>query len=141
MKQIPLAFERLFADEMLRRSREFLGRIRTRRPVRMFAPDPVPEEVIENCIRAASRAPSGANQQPWRFVVVTDPRVKHQIRVAAEAEERENTPNPMGFLQRILDRPPNERPFLLIPAGYPAPGATVPDIAKKPLEDVLVRVR
>lgn len=218
MNHLPFAFERLPAGEMLRRSREFLDRIGTRRSVRFFSPDPVPEEVIANCVRAASLAPSGANQQPWRFVVVTDPEVKRQIRVAAEEEERENyerrfpqewlaelapfgtdwhkefletapvlivvfridygldgdtrrkhyyvqesvglasgfllaalhwsglvslthTPNPMGFLQRILHRPPNERPFLLIPVGYPAGNATVPDISRKPLEEVLVRVR
>jgi iodotyrosine deiodinase len=217
-KQIPLEFERLSADEQVRRSREFLDRVRARRTVRSFSPEPVPIEVIENAIRAAALAPSGANQQPWRFVVVGDPAVKRRIRLAAEAEERENyehrfpqswldalepfgtdwhkefleaapylivmfridygieeeggetrkvkhyyvqesvgiaagvlltalhwaglatlthTPSPMGFLAEILERPANERPFLLIPAGYPAPDATVPAIAKKRLDEVM----
>ncbi|MBL8233459.1 MAG: nitroreductase family protein [Bryobacterales bacterium] len=217
MKHIPFEFERLPADEMLRRSEEFLERIRTRRSLRFFSADPIPDGVIETCIRTASFAPSGANQQPWRFVVVTDPEVKHRIRIAAENEERENyerrfpdewlaelaqfgtdwhkefleiapalivvfridygldgdrkrkhyyvqesvglacgfllaalhwcglvtlthTPNPMGFLQQILERPANERPFLLIPVGYPSSDATVPEITKKPLEDVMVRI-
>lgn len=217
MKHNPFEFERLPADEMLRRSQEFLERIRTRRSLRFFSADPIPGGVIENCILTASLAPSGANQQPWRFVVVTDPEVKHRIRIAAENEERENyerrfpdewlaelaqfgtdwhkefleiapalivvfridygldgdrkrkhyyvqesvglacgfllaalhwsglvtlthTPNPMGFLQQILERPANERPFLLIPVGYPSSDATVPEITKKPLDDVMVRI-
>ncbi len=187
----------------------------SRRSVRYFSPDPVPFELIENAIRCASRAPSGANQQPWRFVVVQSPDTRRRIREAAEAEERASyesrfpdewlqalaplgtdwhkeflevapflivvfridyglvgerktkhyyvqesvgiasgfllaalhisglatlthTPSPMGFLAEILDRPKNERPFLLIPVGYPAVDATVPDIGKKPLEEVMV---
>jgi len=186
-----------------------------RRTVRAFSAAPVPLELIENAIRCASLAPSGANQQPWRFVVVTDPRIKREIRLAAEAEERENydhrfpeewlealralgtdwrkefleiapylivvfridfgldgdrkikhyyvqesvgiavgfllaalhiaglatlthTPSPMGFLQKILSRPANERPFVLIPVGYPAPDAQVPALTKKSLTDVMV---
>lgn len=61
-----------------------------RRSVRFIAPDPVRLELIENAIRCASLAPSGANQQPWKFVVVKDPAIKRQIRAAAEAEERES---------------------------------------------------
>jgi nitroreductase len=197
----------------------FLGRIRTRRSVRHFSPEPVPIELIEDAIRCASTAPSGANQQPWRFIVVRNEEVKRRIRAAAEAEERENyeqrfpdewlqalepigtywrkeyleiapfliavfridyglepgspggrrvkhyyvgesvgiatgillaalhwaglatlvhTPSPMAFLREILERPPNERPFVLIPVGYPAADATVPVITKKPLEEVMV---
>jgi iodotyrosine deiodinase len=179
---------------------------------------PVPVEIIEECIRVAASAPSGANQQPWRFVVVSDAAVKREIRIAAEAEERENyerrfpeewlaalapfgtdwhkefleiapylivvfridygvgedeekvkhyyvsesvgiatgfllvalqmaglaslthTPNPMGFLGRICKRPSNERAFLLIPVGYPAEGAMVPDLRKKSIEEVMVRI-
>lgn len=86
----PLDFERLSPDEALTRSREFLARMRTRRTVRDFSPDPVPYELIENAIAAAASAPSGANQQPWTFVVVSDPAVKQQIRAAAEAEEKES---------------------------------------------------
>lgn len=213
-----LEFERLEPDSQLEASRAFLARLAKRRTVREFSSEPVPFELIANAIRAASLAPSGANQQPWRFVVVTDPDIKRQIRDAAEAEERENyesrfpgewlqalaplgtdwhkpfleiapflivvfridygmdeadpdrrikhyyvqesvgiacgfllaalhlsglatlthTPSPMGFLSRILDRPANERPFLLIPVGYPAPDAQVPVIEKKPLEEVMV---
>ena len=187
----------------------------TRRTVRDFSPEPVPYGLIEQAIRTAATAPSGANQQPWHFVVVADPSIKKQIREAAEAEEKENyehrfppewlealapfgtdankpfletapylivvfacnhgltpagekikhyyvqesvgiatgfllaalhlaglatlthTPSPMGFLTKILRRPANERPFVLIPVGYPAPGAQVPDLTKKPLSELL----
>ncbi len=213
----PLNFETLPPDEQLRRSREFVRAMATRRTVRSFSPEPVPAEIIENAIRVAALAPSGANQQPWRFVVVSHPEIKRQIREAAEAEERENyerrfpqewldalaalgtdwhkeflevapylivvfridygldgerkikhyyvqesvgiavgfllaalhlsglatlthTPSPMGFLQKILKRPANERPFVLIPVGYPAAGAEVPKIAKKSLPDVLIHI-
>jgi iodotyrosine deiodinase len=211
----PLRFERLSNGEQRLASQEFFEKIRTRRSVRQFSSEPVPLEVIENAIRCAASAPSGANQQPWRFVVVSDPAIKRQIRLAAEAEEKENyerrfpdqwlqalaelgtdwhkefletapylivvfridygldgnrrrkhyyvqesvgiavgfllvalhlsglatlthTPSPMNFLCRILDRPENERPYVLIPVGYPAPGATVPAIRKKDLGEVMV---
>lgn len=217
LPQVPLAFRRLPGDEQLRAVRAFFERMRERRTVRAFSPEPVPYETIEWAIRTAGTAPSGANQQPWRFVVVTDPEIKRRIREAAEHEERENyerrfpedwlgaiaplgtdwhkefleiapvlivifrldyglegerkikhyyvnesvgiaagfllaalhlsglatlthTPSPMGFLAKILDRPPNERPYLLIPVGYPAEGARVPEIEKKALEEILVRV-
>lgn len=186
-----------FADTMARR-----------RTVRDFAPDPVPAEVIEAAIRAAATAPSGANLQPWRFVVLTDPALKRRLREAAEAEEREfygrrasdewlaalaplgtdwhkpflevapvvivvfeihrprpyyvkesvgiavglllatlhqaglatltHTPSPMRFLNEVCERPPEERAFAVIPVGYPAQGAQVPDIVRKPLTEVLV---
>jgi iodotyrosine deiodinase len=214
---VPLEFERLSADEQLARSREFLERMSTRRSVREFSREPVEFELIENAIAAAGTAPSGANQQPWTFVVVSDPEVKREIRAAAEAEEREayehrmteewlraleplgtdwrkphiedapyvivafeqaygldgdrrwkhyyakesvglavglllaslhlaglatltHTPSPMGFLARLLERPRNERPYVLVPVGYPAPDAEVPDLARKPLAEILVRV-
>jgi iodotyrosine deiodinase len=86
---IPLEFERLPSDEQLARSREFLERMRTRRSVREFSQEPVPFELVANAIATAGTAPSGANQQPWTFVVVSDSAVKHEIRLAAEAEERE----------------------------------------------------
>ncbi|GAB4458386.1 MAG: nitroreductase family protein [Anaerolineae bacterium] len=219
----PLVFEHLSPDAQRARSRAFLEWMRTRRSVRDFSTAPVPFELIENAVAAAATAPSGANQQPWTFVVVSDPAVKRQIRDAAEAEEKESyarrmsdewreaiaplgtdwrkphledapylivvfrhayglrtdpvsgeavrvkhyyteesvgiavgmllcslhlaglatlthTPSPMGFLSAILERPPNERPYLIIPVGYPADGATVPAITKKPLDEVLVRV-
>ena len=212
---VPLEFHRLPADEALAASRELLRKMRTRRTVRDFSPEPVPFELIENAIRLAGSAPSGANQQPWRFVVVQDADLKRRIRLAAEAEERESyqhrmppdwldalaplgtswekpfletapclivvfrldygldgdrkikhyyvqesagiaagfllaalhlsglatlthTPSPMGFLTEILERPRNERPFLLIPVGYPVADAVVPAITKKPLEEILL---
>lgn len=218
----PLVFERLQPDEQLARSRGFLETMRKRRTVRDFARDAVPFELIENAIATAGTAPSGANQQPWTFVVVSNPEIKRQIRVAAEAEEKESyenrmsqewldalaplgtdwhkphleeapylivvfrqayglkndpqtgeplkikhyyseesvgiavgllltslhlaglatlthTPNPMGFLSEILQRPPNERAYVVIPVGYPAPDAEVPVIGKKPLNTIMVR--
>jgi iodotyrosine deiodinase len=217
-KHIPLVFPRLPVDEQMRASRDFLSRMSGRRSVRSFSPEPVPSELIENAIRCASLAPSGANQQPWRFIVVQDPVIKRQIREAAEAEERESyehrmpaewlealaplgtdwhkaflevapylivvfridfglaqgpegerkvkhyyvqesvgiatgfllaalhmsglatlthTPSPMGFLTSILGRPQNERPFVLIPVGFPSRDATVPAIPRKTLAEVM----
>lgn len=220
---LPIPYEHPWrsSDEQLRASRDFLATMTRRRTVRDFAPTPVPFELIENAVRAAASAPSGANQQPWSFVVVSDPELKRRLREAAEAEERESyerrmsqewldalaplgtdwhkphitdapyvivvfeqpyglaespdgvtkvkhyyvkesvgiavgfllaslthaglctlthTPSPMGFLASLLGRPSNERPYLLIPVGYPAEGATVPAITKKPLEEVLVHL-
>lgn len=214
---IPYRPERLPEDEMLRRARDFHAEMDRRRSVRDFSPDPVPRELIELALRAASTAPSGAHRQPWKFVVVGDPSLKREIRAAAEAEEHESyvggrmpadwlealaplgtgwekpyleivpwivvvfeelyglepdgrkrknyypkesvgiacglfiaalhrmglatlthTPSPMAFLSRILDRPANEKPFILFPVGYPAPDAEVPDIRRKGLEEVAV---
>jgi nitroreductase len=183
-----------------------------RRSIREFDSRPIPDGVLREAVRAAASAPSGANVQPWRFVVVTDPATKQTLRRAAEDEEHEfytrragrewlaalaplgtdwrkpfletapavivvfevhkgpdaprpyyvkesvgiavgfllaalhraglatltHTPSPMRFLNQILDRPPHERGFLLVPVGYPADDASVPDIARKPLADVLV---
>jgi nitroreductase len=74
--------------EMRRRAATFYNEVRRRRTVREFSDRPVPRDVIENCIRAAGTAPSGANLQPWRFVVVSDPELKRRIREAAEEEEK-----------------------------------------------------
>src|SRR5918912_1749114 len=212
----PLAFARLEPEDALQRSRAFLELMQTRRSVRHFSADPVAWELIENALRTAGTAPSGANQQPWSFVVVGDPAVKAEIREAAEHEERllyeqrasqeylgaiepigtdwikphiteapyvivvfeqsygfnddgskrkhyyvresvgiatgfllaslhaaglatlTHSPSPMGFLSRILERPENERPFVLIPVGYPAPDAEVPDLERKPLDEIAV---
>lgn len=208
---------RLTEAEALARSQEHLESMRTRRSVRRFAPDAVPRALIENALRVAASAPSGANQQPWTFVVVTNEAVKQRIRAAAEHEEellyrerasdeylgaiepigtnaskphlteapcliavfeqawrwedgekrkhyyvRESVgiavgfllaalhlsglaalthaPSPMGFLREILERPENERPFLLVPVGYPAQDAEVPRLEKKALADVAVFV-
>jgi nitroreductase len=85
----PLRFQRLPAEERLRPTSSFFQTMSTRRTVRSFSPEPVPFVLIETAIKAAVTAPSGANQQPWRFVVVSNPEVKRQIREAAEVEERE----------------------------------------------------
>ncbi len=212
----PLDFDRLSPVEQSRRSAEFLARMLKRRSVRHFSSQPVPFELIANAIRVAGSAPSGANQQPWTFVVISDPHLKREIRHAAEAEEKESyerrmspewlaalaplgtdwrkphiedapyvivvfrqaygisaegkrvmhyyseesvgiavgfllaalhiaglatlthTPSPMKFLARILDRPPNERAYVLIPVGYPAAEAEVPAISKKALDEIML---
>jgi iodotyrosine deiodinase len=211
---IPLDTREYLPDEMSARAAEFAAEMARRRSVRSFSNRPVPRGVIEDCLRAAGSAPSGANMQPWRFIVVTDPDVKRQIREAAEAAERAfyeqragdewldalaplgtdwqkpfleiapvliaifaqsyglgqdgrkirhyyvqesvgiaagllvaalhhaglatltHTPSPMAFLGRILARPANERPFLLLVAGYPAPDTRVPDIRRKELNEI-----
>ena len=185
-----------------------------RRTVRHFSEAAVDRNVIEECLLVAGSAPSGANLQPWHFVVVSDPAIKRRFATARKKEEREfyhgrapqewldalaplgtddqkpfletapyliaifaqsygvlpdgrkvknyyvqesvgiatgmlitaihhaglvsltHTPSPMGFLNAILNRPPNEKPYLLLVVGYPAEGARVPDIGKKPLEEI-----
>ncbi|NOT29878.1 MAG: nitroreductase family protein [Planctomycetes bacterium] len=86
---MPLSMPRRPNDELLARARVFRETLATRRSVREFASEPVPLDVLDECIRAAGSAPSGANRQPWTFVLVSDPATKHAIRVGAEAEERE----------------------------------------------------
>ena len=83
------AYQAYPADEMRERARWFYRDIARRRSVREFDTRPIPGEVIEQCLLAAGTAPSGANQQPWHFAVITDPEKKRKIRLAAEAEERE----------------------------------------------------
>lgn len=200
--------------EMQQRATEFRADLQRRRTVRDFADRPVPRAIIEECLRAAGTAPSGANMQPWHFVAVSNPVLKRRIRAAAEAEEREfyqnrapqewldalaplgtddqkpfletapyliaifaqahgvapdgskikhyyvsesvgiatgmliaaihraglasltHTPSPMKFLNEILERPSNERPFLLLVVGYPATDAQVPAITKKDLNQI-----
>lgn len=100
-QSIPLAFEHLTPEEQHRRSEEFLARMRTRRTVRDFSSQPVPFDLIKNAVATAGTAPSGANQQPWTFVVVSNAAMKKRIREAAEAEERENYDNRMS--QEWLD--------------------------------------
>jgi len=85
----PLNFHEYAPDEMVTRSAEFLAELRQRRTVRDFSSRAVSKQVIVDCITAAGTAPSGANLQPWHFVVVTDPALKSRIRQAAEVEERE----------------------------------------------------
>ncbi len=217
MDEIPLDFVRRPEAEMRREAARFLERMRSRRSVRCFSSDPIPERVLEDCLAVAGRAPSGANQQPWHFALVQGPEVKQRIRLAAEAEEREfyesrapqdwldaldhlgtdarkpfletapaliavfqkskvvddegregktyypkesvglacgfliaalhhaglasltHTPSPMKFLNEILDRPPTEKPFLLLVVGYPADGCQVPKISTKELSETVSR--
>lgn len=214
-EMIPLStYQQYSTEEMLTRSAEFADFLNRRRTVRHFSDRPVSRELIENCIRAAGTAPSGANMQPWRFVIISSPEVKHTIRLAAEEEERDfythrapkewlealaplgtdsekpfletapyliaifaekngtlpdgrtvkhyyvsesvgiatgmlitalhraglvsltHTPSPMNFLNEILSRPSNEKPFLLLVVGYPADDAVVPNIQRKTLEEI-----
>lgn len=205
--------QQLMEGESLYRSREYLNFFQERRSVREFSNKDVPFEIIKNIVMTAASAPSGANKQPWKFIIVKDPEIKKQIRIAAEAEEKENyerrfpddwledlnqfgtdwhkefletapylivifkvsydvegdkqkknyyvsescgiatgflltaihnaglialthTPSPMNFLQKILNRPSNEKPYLLIPVGYPAENTEVPVLNKKSFEEV-----
>lgn len=89
-RTIPLDYERLPESEMRARSQAFRAEMARRRSVRHFASDPIPLDIIDDCIAAAGTAPSGANKQPWHFAIVTDPAIKHELRLAAEAEERRN---------------------------------------------------
>jgi nitroreductase len=214
-RQIPLAAAQYPVEEMQQRAADFYAEMARRRTVRMFSDRAVPRDIIEHCVRTAGTAPSGANLQPWSFVVVQDAAIKRQIREAAEAEEHEfytrratpewldalaaigtdehkpfletapyliaifvqrygllpdggqqkhyyahesvgiatglliaalhhaglatltHTPSPMEFLNTILHRPDNERPFLLLVTGYPAEDAAVPDIQRKPLDQIV----
>lgn len=210
----PLNFTEYPIEEMKQRAVDFRSYMQRRHTVRHFSDKPVPREIIEDCLVTAGTAPNGANLQPWHFVVVSDPNVKHEIRVAAEEEEKEfyhrrapqewldalaplgtdehkpfldiapyliaifgkshselpdgrkvknyyvhesvgiatgfliaalhnaglvsltHTPSPMGFLNSILKRPPDEKPFLLLVTGFPAQDAEVPVITKKPLSEI-----
>jgi len=84
-----LDFKEFSEEEMRERSKFFLDELSTRRTVRDFSNRPVSLEIVENCIKAAATAPSGANKQPWQFIIVSDSKVKQKIREAAEAEEKE----------------------------------------------------
>ncbi|MCK0109342.1 nitroreductase family protein [Flavobacteriaceae bacterium S0825] len=206
---------KLTQDESIKKSKAFYDWLETRRSVREYSSQDIPKEVIENIIKSASTAPSGAHKQPWTFCAVSNPELKHQIRLAAEVEEREtyskrmserwrkdlaplgtdtnkpfideapwiivgfkrvyehdgderynnyyvnesigiasgflitaihnaglvtltHTPSPMNFLTKMLNRPINERAYLLLPIGYPKQPAYVPDLDRKPLEEVAV---
>jgi iodotyrosine deiodinase len=213
---VPLAFTRRSLDESRSRGAAFYDEMNRRRTTRHFSTEPVPRELIELAIRTAGTAPSGAHQQPWTFVAVSEPEVKQRIREAAEHEEYDfyhgraprewleailplgtdehkphltdapwlvvlfrqaysldddgrkrphyyseescgiaaglfiaaihqmglvtltHTPNPMGFLRELLERPVNERAMLIMPVGYPAASARVPDLARKPLDEIAV---
>ena len=210
VKHEPLRFSE---DEMVKRSNDYFDLMDKRRSVREYSDKQIPKEVIDNLLKTASTAPSGAHKQPWSFCVISDPKIKKQIRIAAEKEEKESyesrmpdswkedleplgtdwrkpfleiapyliivfkkaydvqdgvkrnnyyvnesvglasgflisaihnaglvtlthTPSPMNFLQKILDRPANERPFLLLPIGYAADEVEVPDLSRKDLSEV-----
>lgn len=112
---IPLEYQELDEEEMLARSSEFLERMAQRRSVRQFSSRSVPWEIIENCLRAAATAPSGANMQPWHYVVVRDSELKHRIRIAAEEEEREFYANraPQEWLDALAPLGTDaDKPFL-----------------------------
>lgn len=209
-----LEFQTYSETGMVDRSEQYLQLIITRRTVREFSDKPVPIDIIKNAVKTAVSAPSGANKQPWHFVIVKNQTVKKEIRLAAEKEEKEfythrapnywlddlnqfgtdwhkpfletapylivvfrqryeldkkgqrknyyvnesvgiaagflftalhnaglatltHTPSPMGFLEKILKRPQNEKAFLLIPVGYPAKDAQVPILVKKSFSDVV----
>jgi nitroreductase len=203
-------------EDLIRNSDNFLKTMEKRRSVREFSDRHIPRTVIENLIKTASSAPSGAHKQPWTFCAVSDRELKKKIRIAAEAEEKKtyeqrmgerwkkdllpmatdmnkpflevapwiilvckrpfeyledgtkvnnyyvnesvglacgmlisaihmaglvtltHTPSPMRFLTRLLQRPDNERPFLLLPVGYPKNPVYVPDLKRKSLDQVAV---
>lgn len=212
---VPYDYVKTTEKETLNKSQQFYQAMNKRRTVREFSDEPVPKEVIDNIIMTASSAPSGAHKQPWVFCAIQNPKIKKQIREAAEKEEYENyhgrmperwlqdlqpfetdwhkpfleiapwlivafkkpyelvdgekvnnyyvtesvglacgfllaaihnaglaslthTPSPLNFLSKVLERPENEKPFLLIPVGYPADGVKVPDLKRKGKEDVMV---
>ncbi len=214
-KFIPLPAYRAFtAEEMSSRARAFCKELAGRRTVREFSTRPVDREIIEQCLLAAGTAPSGANLQPWQFVVITSATMKHRIREAAEVEERDfyvrrapqewkdalaplgtdehkpfldaapvliaiferkhshlpdgrrvtsyyvtqsvgiatgmliaaihhaglvsltHTPSPMGFLNELCALDNDHRPFLLLVVGHPADDAKVPDIGRRPLDQI-----
>ena len=211
---IPLDFEDRAPEDVEKRARAFYEKMAKRRSVRDFSARPIPLDAVRDAIHTAGQAPSGANKQPWTFVLVTDDAVKRRIREAAEEAERTfyeeratqqwlddlahlgtswekpflerapaliavfaqirpseegqhyyvresvglacgfllaalhqaglaaltHTPSPMGFLSEILERPEGERPFLLIPVGYPAEDCEVPDIDRKRLSEILIEV-
>jgi nitroreductase len=85
---VPLKFDAYAEEEMKARALAFFKLMKERHSTRDISDKPVPLEVIKSCLETAGRAPSGANQQPWHFVVVTDAEIKHKIRLAAEEEER-----------------------------------------------------
>ena len=109
------AYRAYLLEEMKQRAAAFYEEVKRRRSVRDFSPRPVPREIIEDCLRAAGTAPSGANMQPWRFVVVDDPDIKRKIRVGAEAEERKfyGGKAPQAWLDALAPLGTDEhKPFL-----------------------------
>lgn len=215
---VPLSPREDMSDEQMQSAAlAYYETMRTRHTVRDFTEREVPEAVIQHCIRTAGSAPSGANHQPWHFVAIRNPELKHEIRLAAEAEEKKfyaggggdewikalepigtsadkphldiapwlivifaqrygvfadgtrfknyyvpdsvgiatgflisalhhaglysltHTPNPMRFLNKLLDRPSHEKPVMILAVGHASKAATVPGVAKmkKPLDEIL----
>ena len=213
-KFIPYKIATGSSKELIEKSKKYFQEINKRRSVRYFSNRSVPKEVIENIIKTAGSAPSGAHKQPWTFCVISDAKLKLEIRRLAEKEEYENyhgrmsnswkadlqhfgtdhikeflevapylivvfkkaydldedgnksqnyyvnesvgiavgflisaihkaglvtlthTPSPMKFLQKALDRPKNEKAFLLLPVGYPSKDCIVPDLERKMLDEI-----
>ena len=209
-----LQFQKITFEEMDYNANQFFQKVSNRRSVRDFSRDDFPIDIIKNCIKSASTAPSGANKQPWHFVIVKDPIIKRKIRKAAEIEEKEfyggrapkewlddlnqfgtdwnkpfleeapylivvfskkfdinddgtkrknyyvsesvgiasglllaalhnaglvtltHTPSPMAFLLDILNRPLSDKPYLIIPVGFPSENAEVPNIKKKTFKEI-----
>ncbi|XP_030051371.1 iodotyrosine deiodinase 1 [Microcaecilia unicolor] len=219
LQHVPFSSECYPENEMVKRSREFYELLNKRRSVRFISDDPVPREVIDNVIKTAGTAPSGAHTEPWTFVVVQDPKVKHEIREIIEEEEEINYKKRMGEkwvndlkrlrtnwikeyldtapylilifkqvygllpdnkkrihyyneisvsiacgillaalqnvglvtvtstplncgprLRVLLQRPINEKLLMLLPVGYPSKDATVPDLKRKPLDEIRVAI-
>ncbi len=217
-KELPMPDKWDMTDqEMIEKSESFLSLMKKRHSVRDYSTKSVPREIIENCIKAAGLAPSGANHQPWHFAVIENPEAKAKIRAAAEEEEKTfysgrasdewlgalepigtneskphlttapwlivifaqrtstdrngrkfknyyvtesvgiatgflitalhnaglttltHTPNPMKFLNQLCDRPPSEKPEMILVVGHPAENATVPEHAKwkKPIDEIM----
>jgi iodotyrosine deiodinase len=212
---IPYSGTRTDSESGIMDSKRYLDIMSGRRTIRDFSTRPVDIGIIRNCVATAGQAPSGANKQPWHFVVITNPETKRRIRRESENIEKRfyqqvagkrwgddlkplatnwekpflseapvliavflrkfeviagggkaptyypsesvglatgflisalhqaglgtltYTPNPMGFLSDFLERPDNERPYMLVVCGYPADGAMVPDIGKKKLEEIM----
>ncbi|XP_006185515.2 iodotyrosine deiodinase 1 isoform X1 [Camelus ferus] len=217
VEHIPFSHTRYPEREMVRRSQEYYELLSKRRSVRFISNEQVPMEVIDNVIKAAGTAPSGAHTEPWTFVVVKDPDTKHQIREIIEEEEEINYLKRMGprwvtdlrkfrtnwikeyldtapvlilvfkqvhgfaangkkkihyyneisvsiacgillaalqnaglvtvtttplncgsRLRVLLGRPANEKLLMLLPVGYPSEDATVPDLTRKPLDQIML---
>jgi len=211
---IPYYIESKSKSASIQASTEFYNLMDKRRSVRFFSYKAVPEEIINNIIKTANTAPSGAHKQPWTFCVISNKALKHELRKKAEIEEQINyksrmsetwkddlahlgtndvkefidiapwiiivmrkpydfdengnktnnyyvnesvgiasgfliaaihnaglvtlthTPSPMGFISTVLDRPKNEKPYLLLPVGYPSNDCKVPDLKRKNLNEI-----
>ncbi|XP_034188014.1 iodotyrosine deiodinase isoform X3 [Osmia lignaria lignaria] len=219
LKHIPYEYQRPSEAELLSRASRFYKIAASRRSVRFFSSDPVPKEVVQEIIKAAGTAPSGAHTEPWTFVAVSNQKMKEQIRCIIETEEEINYTKRMGVkwttdllplktnwikeylttapylillfkqtygilpngkrkvhyyneistsiacgiliaaiqyaglvtltstplncgpaIRNLLKRPPNEKLLVLLPIGYPAKDATVPDFQRKQLSDILVEI-